>query len=87
MEWRPAGRSPRSWRHILKAKLYIQTASLTLESRSPRGGSTCNGVVAARGWLACGSTRMNRERALKIVLEFVGLIFLASVYPLVIFVR
>jgi hypothetical protein len=30
---------------------------------------------------------MNRERALKIVLEFVGLIFLASVYPLVIFVR
>lgn len=30
---------------------------------------------------------MNRERALKVVLGFVGLIFLASVYPLVIFVR
>ena len=30
---------------------------------------------------------MNRERALKAVLGLVGLIFLASVYPLVIFVR
>ena len=30
---------------------------------------------------------MNRERALKVVLGFVGLIFLASAYPLVIFVR
>jgi len=30
---------------------------------------------------------MNRERALKVVLGFVGMIFLASVYPLVIFVR
>jgi len=30
---------------------------------------------------------MNRERALKVVLGFVGLMFLASVYPLVIFVR
>ena len=30
---------------------------------------------------------MNRERALKVVLGFVGFIFLASVYPLVIFVR
>jgi cbb3-type cytochrome oxidase subunit 1 len=30
---------------------------------------------------------MNRGRALKGVLGFVGVIFLASVYPLVIFVR
>jgi len=30
---------------------------------------------------------MNRERALKVVLGLVGLIFLASAYPLVIFVR
>ena len=30
---------------------------------------------------------MNRERALKVVLALVGLLFLASVYPLVIFVR
>jgi hypothetical protein len=30
---------------------------------------------------------MNRERALKVVLGLVGLIFLATVYPLVIFVR
>ena len=30
---------------------------------------------------------MNRERALKAVLGLVGLIFLASVYPLLIFVR
>ncbi|MBV8811197.1 MAG: hypothetical protein JO033_21220 [Acidobacteriaceae bacterium] len=30
---------------------------------------------------------MNRERALKIGLVFVGLLFLASVYPLVLFVR
>ncbi len=30
---------------------------------------------------------MNRERALKIVLAVVGLLFLALVYPLVIFVR
>jgi hypothetical protein len=30
---------------------------------------------------------MNRERALKVLLGLVGLIFLASVYPLVIFVR
>jgi len=30
---------------------------------------------------------MNRERALKVVLGLVGLLFLASVYPLVIFVR
>jgi hypothetical protein len=34
-----------------------------------------------------GGTYMNRERALTAVLGLVGLIFLASVYPLVIFVR
>jgi len=30
---------------------------------------------------------MNREKALKVVLGLVGLLFLATVYPLVMFVR
>ena len=30
---------------------------------------------------------MNRERALKVVLTFVGLLFSASVYPMVMFIR
>jgi hypothetical protein len=30
---------------------------------------------------------MNQERALKVVLGLVGLIFVASIYPLVVFVR
>jgi hypothetical protein len=57
----------------------------------PEIGWLITGIPRERGWglvgQACGGTHMNRERALKVVLGFVGLIFLASVYPLVIFVR
>src|SRR5205823_531631 len=49
-------------------------------------------VVAEQSWTrarctAYGRALMNREVALKIVLGLVGLLFLASAYPLMLFVR
>jgi hypothetical protein len=42
--------------------------------------------VGDQGWVYEGTT-MRRERALKIVLVLVGLLFTAMVYPLVLFVK